>query len=199
MFNASKSIPDAPRHRMTRSEFRRVCVFCGAQPGRQARHAAVAAELGRLLAAAGIEVIYGVSATGCMGALADGAIQAGGTVVGIAPAILLDSERPHRSLTRLEVVADLAARKQRMFELSEAIIVLPGGTGTLNEALEAITLKRLAVIAHPIVLINTDGYFDALLQLLQRMVEQGFADPAQFELLQVVENPGTALIALRRH
>jgi uncharacterized protein (TIGR00730 family) len=159
----------------------------------------VAAELGRLLAAAGIEVIFGGSATGCMGALADGALQAGGSVVGITPAILLDAEHPHCSLTRLEVVADLAARKQRMFELSEAIIVLPGGTGTLNEALEAITLKRLTVIAHPIVLINTDGYFDALLQLLQRMVAQGFAEPAQFELLQVVENPGAALSALRRH
>ncbi len=103
---------------------------------------AVAAELGRQLAAAGIEVVFGGSATGCMGALADGA---------------------------------------------------------LNEALEAITLKRLAVIAHPIVLINTDGYFDTLLQMLQRMVAQGFADPAQFALLQVVENPGAALSALRRH
>jgi uncharacterized protein (TIGR00730 family) len=182
---------------MSRVAFQRVCVFCGALPGRQAQHQAVAAELGRLLASAGIEVVFGGSAAGGMGALAEGAIQAGGRVVGVTPGFLLDSERPHRSLARLEVVADLSARKQRMFELSEAVIVLPGGTGTLNEVLEAITLKRLAVIAHTIVLINTAGYFDPLLQLLRRMIAEGFADPTQSELLQVVDDPGAALKLIR--
>jgi uncharacterized protein (TIGR00730 family) len=134
-----------------------------------------------------------------MGALADGATRAGGSVIGVAPAFLLDGETRHPALARFEQVADLATRKLRMLELSDAVVVLPGGTGTLDELLEAMTMKRLGLIRHPIVVINTDHFFGPLLEQLQQMVRHGFADNAQMQLLNLVNEPATAVRVLATH
>jgi uncharacterized protein (TIGR00730 family) len=174
-----------------------VCVLCGAQPGLDPRHVATAAELGTLLARADIAIVYGGSATGCMGALADAALSAGGSVTGVIPAHLGNSERRHEGLTRLEVVADLATRKTRMFELSSAIVALPGGTGTLDELLEAMTMKRLGLITHPLLLVDPAGFYSPLFTLLRAMVSAGFAHEDQLALLPVVDQPATALPFLK--
>jgi len=169
---------------------RRVCVLCGAAAGAAPEFAAAAAALGDLLARRDCEVVYGGSNSGCMGALADGALAAGGRVTGIVPQQLISSERPHTRLTDLEITADLASRKQRMFARSEAIIALPGGTGTLDELLEALTMKRLGYLAHGIALVNVRGYFDPFVATFDHCITEGFADRSQRSLLQVLSAVG---------
>ncbi|MGH8254330.1 MAG: TIGR00730 family Rossman fold protein, partial [Steroidobacteraceae bacterium] len=129
---------------------RRVCVLCGAAAGAAPEYAASAAALGALLAQLDCEIVYGGSNAGCMGALADAALTVGGRVTGVVPRQLISSERPHQGLTDLEITDDLASRKLRMFARSDAIIALPGGTGTLDELLEGLTMKRLGYLEHPI-------------------------------------------------
>lgn len=154
---------------------------------------ATAAELGTLLARAGHPVIYGGSANGCMGALADAALAAGGSVTGITPVHPVSAERRHERLTRLEVTADLAARKLRMFELSTAIVVLPGGTGTLDEFLEALTMKRLGLLPHALVAVDSGGFYAPLRKLLRGLVATGFAQQDQLDLIQFVARPADVL------
>lgn len=172
---------------------RRVCVLCGAAAGAAPEFAAAAAALGELLARRNCEVVYGGSSSGCMGALADAALAAGGRVTGVVPSQLISSERPHQRLTDLEITADLASRKQRMFARSDAIIALPGGTGTLDELLEALTMKRLGFLAHRIALVNVLHYFDPFVATFEQCIAAGFADRAQRGLIQVL--PGISDVA----
>ena len=165
---------------------RRVCVLCGAASGAAPEFAAAAAELGDLLARRDCELVYGGSSSGCMGALADAALAAGGRVTGVVPAQLVSSERPHQRLTDLEITVDLASRKQRMFARSDAIIALPGGTGTLDELLEALTMKRLGFLEHHIAVVNVRGYFDPLVAVLDHCIAEGFADSTQRGLIEVL-------------
>ncbi len=165
---------------------RRVCVLCGAAGGAAPEFAAAAGELGGLLARQGCEIVYGGSSSGCMGALADAALAAGARVIGVVPAQLISAERPHERLSEVEVTVDLAARKLRMFARSDAIIALPGGTGTLDELLEALTMKRLGLLAHPTAVVDVRGYFAPLLALLDHCIEEGFADRAQRGLIDVL-------------
>lgn len=164
----------------------RVCVLCGAAAGAAPEFAASARELGALLAQLGHEIVYGGSNAGCMGALADAALGAGGRVTGVVPRQLISNERPHQGLTDLEITDDLASRKLRLFARSDAIIALPGGTGTLDELLEALTLKRLGFLAHRIALVNTLRYFDPFVTVFEQCIAQGFADPSQRGLIQVL-------------
>jgi uncharacterized protein (TIGR00730 family) len=174
-----------------------VCVLCGAQRGLDPRHFTTAAELGTRLAQHGIPIVYGGSTGGCMGALADAALAAGGTVIGVRPAFLMDSERRHGGLTRLEAVPDLAARKVRMFELSSAVIILPGGTGTFAEFLEAMTMKRLGLLRHQLIVVDTRDYFAPMLALFRAMITSGFAEPEHLTLLHVVDSPAAAVELLQ--
>jgi uncharacterized protein (TIGR00730 family) len=175
------------------TQVRRVCIFCGARSGIDNRHIRAAFDMGQLLAGAGFELVYGGSASGCMGALADGAIRANGRVIGIVPELLLAGEERHSHLFRLDLVADLATRKLRMLGLTDAVVVLPGGTGTLDELLEALTMKRLGLIHHEILVLNTNGFFDPLIHFMRQMIEQGFADESQLSLLRLFEEPAALL------
>jgi uncharacterized protein (TIGR00730 family) len=168
---------------------RAVCVYCASSRTAHPEYRDAARRLGAVLAGAGINIVYGGGAAGSMGALADGALEAGGHVIGILPRFMADLEWGHPGLTDLQLVEDLRTRKHVMLTMSQAAIALPGGSGTLEELLEAITLKRLGLYLNPIVLINTRGFFDPLLELLGRAVEEHFMDTRHLSMWQVVTTP----------
>src|SRR5699024_6528586 len=141
-----------------------------------------AERLARTLGAAGLSIAYGGGSTGLMGAMADGAIAAGARVHGIIPEFLTRVERGHQGLYTLEVVADMHQRKARMLAEGDAVIALPGGCGTFEELFEAITLKRLGQFLGPIILINTQGYYDRLLDFLSHSVREHFMNRAHLDM-----------------
>lgn len=177
----------------------RVCVLCGAAAGAAPGFAAAAAALGELLATGGSEIVYGGSSSGCMGALADAALAAGGRVTGVVPRQLISNERPHQRLTDLEITDDLASRKLRMFARSDAIIALPGGTGTLDELLEALTMKRLGYLEHPIAVVNVLRFYDPFVTLLAQCIDEGFADRTQRGLFDVLADVAAVSTWLQRN
>lgn len=168
---------------------RAVCVYCASSRQAHPDYRSAAHRLGEVLAGAGIGIIYGGGAVGSMGALADGALARGGRVTGILPRFMADLEWGHQRLTELQVVEDLRTRKHLMLTLSQAAIALPGGSGTLEELLEAITLKRLGLYVNPIVLVNTRAFFTPLLTLLEHAVAERFMDPRHRSMWQVVATP----------
>src|SRR5580700_11392951 len=182
--------PPAPVTRRT------VCVYCASSRTAHADYRLAARRLGEVLAGAGITIVYGGGAAGSMGALADGALEAGGRVIGILPRFMADLEWGHKGLTDLQLVEDLRTRKHMMLTLSQAAIALPGGSGTLEELLEAITLKRLGLYLNPIVLVNTRGFFTPLIDVLNRAVDERFMDPRHLMMWQVVASPEEVPAAL---
>jgi hypothetical protein len=175
---------------------RAVCVYCASSRVSHPDYRAAARRLGEVLAGEGVGIVYGGGAAGSMGALADGALGAGGRVIGILPRFMADLEWGHKGLTDLQLVEDLRTRKHMMLTLSQAAIALPGGSGTLEELLEAITLKRLGLYLNPILLVNTRGFFNPLLELLTRAVEERFMDPRHLMMWQVVDTPEQVPAAL---
>jgi hypothetical protein len=154
-----------------------VCVFCGSNPGLDPRYAAEAARFGGLLAGHGVGLVYGGGAVGLMGAVANGALSAGGTVVGVIPRFLLRAEVGHEHLSERIVVETMHERKMTMFERSDAFVVLPGGVGTLEELFEILSWRTLALHAKPMVVVEADGYWDPLKDLIERCVTSRFARP----------------------
>ncbi len=161
---------------------KRICVFCGANAGNNPRYRAEAEQLGRLLAARGIELVYGAGNIGLMGAVADACLEAGGTVIGVIPEALMGKEvagRPvdHRALTRIEVVDSMHTRKARLAELADGFIALPGGFGTFEEFCEVLTWGQLGFHTKPMGLLNVNGFYDPLLALFDYAVSEGFLRP----------------------
>ena len=175
---------------------RTICVYCASSGRCDPAYHAAARRLGELLAAAGHDIVYGGSRIGSMGALADGALARGGRVVGVMPQFLKDLELSHDGLSELHVVEDMRARKHLMLSRSAAVVALPGGCGTFEELLEAITLKRLGIFLGPIVLVNTRDYFAPLVELLASAVRERFMDERHFAMWQVVAAPEDVLAAL---
>ena len=175
---------------------RSICIFCGSRDGIDPAHRALAAELGGLLGAAGLTVIYGGGHVGLMGTVADAAIAAGGEVIGLIPARLLEREVGHRDITRLIVTGDMFERKRRMIEDADAFVVLPGGLGTLDELLEVLTLRQLGYHGKPIVLVNAGGYFDPFLALVDHVIAGGFAGRECRDLCRPVAGVADVLPAL---
>jgi len=168
---------------------RTVCVYCASSRSSHPDYRLAARRLGEVLAEERVGIIYGGGAVGSMGALADGALSRGGRVVGILPRFMAELEWGHKELSELQLVEDLRTRKHLMLTLSQAAIALPGGSGTLEELFEAITLKRLGLYLNPIVLINTRGFFAPLLEVLARAVEERFMDVRHLRMWQVVDAP----------
>src|SRR3569833_3932608 len=164
---------------------RRVAVYCGSASGTDPAFLAEAKELGREIAEAGLGLVYGGASVGLMGAVADAALAGGVEVGGVLPEILSGSEIAHRGLTQLEFVATMHERKARMVKLADAFLMLPGGYGTLDEMMEIVTWKQLRMHAKPCILINTSGYWDGLLEFLDRAVEAGFLKAENRGLLEV--------------
>jgi uncharacterized protein (TIGR00730 family) len=172
-----------------------VCVFCGANSGADPGFLAAAGELGGSLARAGLAVVYGGASIGLMGALADAVLDAGGVVTGVVPSFLPDG-KVHRSLTGTRVVATMHERKTAMAGSADAFVVLPGGLGTLDEMFETLTWNQLGIHAKPVVLINTNGFFDPLLEFLDRCYRQGLVLRPAAQILTVVEHPADAVTVL---
>jgi uncharacterized protein (TIGR00730 family) len=168
---------------------RSVCVYCASSRSAHPDYRAAAYRLGETLAERGYGIVYGGGAVGSMGALADGALGRGGKVVGILPRFMAELEWGHKGLTALELVEDMHARKHRMLMRSAAAVALPGGSGTFEELLEAISLKRLGLYLQPIVIVNTRSYFDPLIAMLARAVDEHFMDARHLEMWRVVERP----------
>jgi uncharacterized protein (TIGR00730 family) len=175
---------------------RAVCVYCASSRSAHPDYRAAARRLGEVLAAEGVGIVYGGGATGSMGALADGALARGGRVIGILPRFMADLEWGHKGLTDLQLVEDLRTRKHMMLTLSQGAIALPGGSGTLEELLEAITFKRLGLYLNPIVLVNTREFFTPLIEQLARAVEESFMDERHLLMWQVVATPEEVPAAL---
>jgi len=175
-----------------------VCVFCASSRHCDPAFHTAAFRLGAALAGADIEVVYGGGAVGSMGALADGALGAGGRVTGILPAFMQELEWGHRGISSLEIVDNMHQRKHRMLELSDAVIALPGGCGTYEELFEVITLKRLGRYLGPIVLVNTASCFDACVTLLRQCIEQRFMNPIHETMWGVVDQPEQVLDCLNK-
>jgi len=174
-----------------------VCVYCASSQQTPVVYLDAAARLGRSLAESGIGVVYGGSSLGSMGRLAAAALEAGGRVTGVLPRFMDDLEWGHRSLTELRLVDDMHERKRTMMELSDAVVALPGGCGTLEELFEAITWKRLGLYRGPIVLVNVNGFYDSCLQLLARCVEERFMDGRHAAMWQVAGAPEEVVSILR--
>jgi uncharacterized protein (TIGR00730 family) len=168
---------------------RSVCVYCASSNASDTVYRDAARRLGGLLAAQGYAVIYGGGSTGSMGALADGVIANGGRITGVMPKFMMELEWAHKSLTELRVVEDMRIRKHMMLSESHGLVTLPGGSGTFEELFEALTLKRLGLYTHPIVLVNTRNYFAPLLALLEHAVAERFMGPRHRAMVQVVAEP----------
>ena len=164
---------------------RRVAVYCGSADGNDPAYLAEARALGTAIAAAELGLVYGGACVGLMGAVADAALAGGAEVIGVLPAVLEGREIAHQRLTRLELAPTMHERKARMVELADAFLVLPGGYGTLEELLEAVTWAQLGLHSKPLILINTLGYWDGLLGFLDTAVAAGFLKQRNRELLRV--------------
>ena len=168
---------------------RSVCVYCASSQSCAPVYHDAAWRLGGVLADAGFTVVYGGGATGSMGAVANGALARGGRVVGVLPRFMAELEWGHDRLSELHLVDDMRTRKHEMLSRSQGVVALPGGSGTLEELLEAISLKRLGIFLGPIVLVNTSGFFDPLLALLDSAVSERFMDERHLAMWQVVAEP----------
>lgn len=175
----------------------RVCVYCASSQAADPVYRAEAETLGRALAGGGCSVVYGGGSMGSMGAVADGALAAGGEVIGILPRFMADLEWGHPGLTRLELVEDMRERKHKLLTGSDAVVALPGGCGTLEELFEAITLKRLGLYFGPIILLNTRGFYDDVVRLLDRSIDERFMNPEHRAMWTLVERAEDVLPTIR--
>jgi uncharacterized protein (TIGR00730 family) len=155
----------------------RICVYCASSEHVDRSYHDAATLLGRTLAEANCTLVYGGGAVGLMGSLANGALAAGGYVIGIIPRFMTEVEWQHPGVANLEVVEDMRERKHRLLTGSDAVVALPGGCGTLEELFEAMTLKRLALYLKPIVLLDTNGFYAPLERFLEQTIEQRFMNP----------------------
>lgn len=173
-----------------------ICVFCGSRYGADPRFRAAASRFGELAGRARVRLIYGGGHVGLMGAVADAAMAEGGEVTGLIPTRLLEREVGHRAITELVVTRDMFERKQQMIDRADAFVILPGGLGTLDELLDVVTLRQLGYHAKPVVIVNLGGYWDPLIALVDRVIEQKFADSTARTLYRMVDAIEDVLPAL---
>jgi uncharacterized protein (TIGR00730 family) len=178
---------------------RRLCVFCGSNIGRRPGYAGATQALGSILVERGIGLVYGGGSVGLMGLLADTVLAHGGEVVGVIPWSLVRREVGRRGLSDLIVVDTMHERKARMAELADAFLALPGGIGTLEEFFEIWSWAQLGIHSKACGLLNTEGYFDPLLQLFEHMVDEQFVSPQYRALIAVESEPRALLDLLLQH
>ena len=166
-----------------------MCVFCGASSGNDPAYAKASHDLGAMMAERGIRLVFGGGHVGMMGLVADAVLGAGGEAVGVIPEHLVEREVGHDRLTELHVVDTMHSRKQKMFDLSDAFTILPGGIGTLDETFEILTWRQLGLHGKPIVLLSVGGYWRPLQELLGAIVKAEFAPTATADLFAVAASP----------
>ncbi|MFN8007572.1 MAG: TIGR00730 family Rossman fold protein [Terriglobia bacterium] len=175
-----------------------ICVYCASSRQSDPVYFEAARQLGQTLARHSITIIYGGGALGSMGQLAAGALAEGGKVIGVLPRFMNDLEWGHQGLTELRLVDTLHQRKKAMLEESDAVVALPGGSGTLEELFEAITWKRLGLFVKPIVMVNVKGFFDPCLELLETCIREKFMDVRHRDMWNVVEQPQEVIASIRQ-
>lgn len=170
-----------------------VCVFAGSSTGADPIYVESARALGRAIAVRGGDLVYGGGGTGLMGVLADAVLESGGKVTGVIPGPLVDRELAHHGVTSLEVVGSMHERKARMAQLADAFVALPGGLGTLEELTEIWTWAQLGIHAKPCGLVDAAGYYGPLIEMVDRMVQQGFVRREHRDLVAVDTDPVSLL------
>lgn len=170
-----------------------ICVFCGSSFGTRAAYAETALETGRLIAEQGYRLVYGGAKVGLMGTVADGALKAGGEVIGVLPRALEEKELAHEGLNELHLVSSMHERKALMADLSDAFIALPGGAGTLEEIFEVWTWGQLGYHRKPCGFLNVEGYYDQLIAFLDHQTREAFTKQAMREMVQIAETPQALL------
>lgn len=173
-----------------------ICVYCASSSQVKTSYFTATARLGKILADANLSIVYGGGSMGLMGRLADSTLEAGGKITGIIPRFMCDVEWNHTKLTELILVDTMHERKEKMAMMADAIIALPGGCGTLEELLEVITWKRLGIFTKPIVIVNIEGYYDALIEMLNRAADEHFMRDEHRRMWEVVETPEEVLNAI---
>ncbi len=174
----------------------KICVFCASSDQTDRVYQDDARELGRNLARNHKTVVYGGGSIGSMGALADGALEEGGRVIGVIPKFMVELEWAHTGVSRLDIVDDMHERKRKMLEETDAVVALPGGTGTFEELFETLTLKRLGLYCQPIVMVNTNDFFDPLRDMLERCIVGRFMREMHRDMWAFVEGPDDVLPAI---
>jgi uncharacterized protein (TIGR00730 family) len=175
-----------------------LCVYCGSRPGDNSAYEAAATAVGTAIGRRGWRLVYGGGRAGLMGRVADAALAAGATVLGVIPRSLMEREVGHSGLTELHVVETMHERKLMMAEHSDAFIALPGGIGTFEELFEVWTWRQLGYHDKPVGLLNVDGYYDALLGFMRQTVAHGFVSEPQHALLQVQTQADALLDVIAR-
>lgn len=178
---------------------KQLCIFCGANTGNKPEFSQLAAQTGRDLVHRGYGLVYGAGNVGLMGIIADAVLQAGGNAVGIIPGFLKDHEVAHHGLTELIITTSMHERKAIMAQRSDAFMALPGGFGTLDELFEILTWKQLQLHSKPVVLLNSGGFFEPLVQFIDHLVASGFLKPSNRELIFVTDQLETAFNYLEEY
>lgn len=175
-----------------------VCVFASSSSRISSEYGIVASQLGLLLAKAKIGVVFGGGGIGLMGKLADSVIENGGSITGVIPSFMKDEGWDHLTVKEMIITKDMGERKKRMFELSDGIIALPGGIGTLEELTEAITLKQLGLFKGPIIILNTLDFYRSLIEFLDHMISGNFLRFEHKGMWEVAETPEEAIVLLSK-
>ncbi|NEQ52500.1 MAG: TIGR00730 family Rossman fold protein [Leptolyngbya sp. SIO3F4] len=168
---------------------KKICVFCGSSPGVNVKYKEAAFEFGKLLAAENYELVYGGGSTGIMGFVADACLEAGGEVTGVIPDFLIAKEVGHKGLTQQIEVKSMHERKQKMADISDAFVALPGGMGTMDELCEIVTWSQLGLHNKPVGILNTQTYFTPFIQFMDHMVSQRFLSEENRQIIVEDESP----------
>jgi hypothetical protein len=176
----------------------RICIYCASSAKIDEIYFEATERLAKILVNSGVQVIYGGGGHGLMGKLADTVLAQGGQIKGIMPQFMNEVEWAHKKVTDFEFTNTMHERKAKFLENIDALIALPGGTGTLEELLEAITLKRLGQFTKPIIILNTNGYYDPLILMLERCVEEKFLRPIHAEMWTFVHQPEEVMSAINQ-
>ena len=174
-----------------------ICVYCASSSKIDSKYVETAKRLGSLLAENNMQLVYGGGSVGLMGILADSVLDKGGKVTGIIPKFMVEAEWQHDGLTKLILTETMHERKEKMAAMSNAVVALPGGCGTLEELLEVITWKQLGIYRNPIIIVNDDGYYNHLLAQFQQAADELFMRPQHLDMWTVVETADEVLEAIK--
>ncbi|MFZ9877005.1 MAG: TIGR00730 family Rossman fold protein [Chitinophagaceae bacterium] len=168
---------------------RSIAIFCGSHTGKNPLYSQHATEVGRLLAAKQLKIIYGGGSIGLMGLVADEAMKGGGWVTGIIPKLLVEWEVEHRAISELIVCDDMHQRKLKIYSKADAALILPGGFGTLDELFEIVTWNQLTIHDKEIFILNSDGFYNSLLAHIEQLKKEGFIDERNLEKFHFINTP----------
>jgi len=175
-----------------------ICVFASSSSRVNSEFGLAAAKLGSLLAQSGMDVVYGGGGIGLMGKLADAVIENGGKITGVIPLFMKEEGWGHHGLTDMIITPDMGERKKTLFSMSDAVVALPGGVGTLEELTEAITLKQLSLFDGPVIILNTLGFYRSFFDFLENMIDAHFLRREHKGIWEIVNTPEEVISVLNR-